>query len=121
MKYLVVAPNRISVQVSISGYHTQEFRHGSQVSDDRLAKTFPNIFIPIPENVSVNNPGNSATVDIKVESKPKTNPSQEIKTDFPEPFLVKQEDEINDGLNDYIEFSKEVNSTPKFKKIKGKK
>ena len=119
-KFVVVAPNRSTVNVAVSGYQTVEYRHGSIVYDEKLHKLFPHIFIAVPDNAVIEEvpvPKNMTQSGLVLELENEENQP-------PIPFL--DSDEVpSEEDQEAIEFGKEIqnseNEKPKKSSYKKKK
>lgn len=107
-KFVVVAPNRSTVNVASAGYQTVEYRHGSIVYDEKLHKLFPHIFIAVPDNAVIEEvpvPKNMTQSGLVLELEDEENQP-------PIPFL--DSDEIpSEEEQEAIEFGKEIQNSDK--------
>ena len=128
MKFITIAPNRISVQVATSGYHSSSFKHGSIITDEKIARMFPNIFVHVPDTAVITEASKTPVLEIpkvKEEAPPEpVFPIEEETSDLdPETIQAKVETATNDEDSEVasiINFSKSVNQPHKTPK-KGKK
>jgi hypothetical protein len=129
MKFITIAPNRISVQVATSGYHSASFKHGSIITDENLARMFPNIFVYIPDAAVISETRTAPVLEIpKVEVETPAEPvfpTEEETSDLnPEKIQAEVEAAIENDEDSHvasiINFSKSVNQPHKTPK-KGKK
>ncbi len=129
MKFITIAPNRISVQVATTGYHSASFKHGSIITDEKLARMFPNIFVYIPDTAVISETRTAPVLEIPAEvvkapAEP-IFPTEEEETSNlnPEKIQAEVESAMNDEDSEVasiINFSKSVNQPHKISK-KGKK
>ena len=129
MKFITIAPNRISVQVATSGYHSASFKHGSIITDENLARMFPNIFVSIPDTAVISETQRVSVLEIpkveevKAPAEPVFPTEEETSNLNPEKIQSEVETAINDEDSEVasiINFSKSVNQPHKTPK-KGKK
>lgn len=52
-KYLVIAPDKEMVHLCPSNYGMKSYKHGTYMTDDVIAKMYPNLFVMIPDGVEV--------------------------------------------------------------------
>jgi hypothetical protein len=52
-KYMVFAPNQSEVTISV-GYGSHIFRHGQVIENDQLALSFPDIFVRMADQTTMN-------------------------------------------------------------------